>query len=485
MSEDSIPSIPSISRRRLLGGAALATGSVAVLGACTAQNTTAAPGTTTAAARGAGTTFVAGTIPEQGAAGQLGAGTFQLFSQADLNFQGLFALGSAGQNSEVGETITAVNQANAAPGGASYQSFYDAFIAMGNQVGGWADTTVNRGHTVTARGQLLRAAQYYNQALFFVLGTSTPSAEQQVFETMNAAFTKAASLMQPAWEPVAIPYEGSNLPAWFVKAVGVSGPRPTIILNNGSDGQNVDLWAYGAQAAQERGYNALMLQGPGQGEMLFVRKVPFRPDWEKVITPVVDYLVTRPDVDAKKIALTGWSFGGLLVARAAAFEKRLAAVVSDPGLLSSWPAFPEDLRKVADAGDEAAVNKIWNDVVLQGATPEQQFSLRKRLEIFSTQALEEVRQGKAPSNWYQLAKTIKQYDVTPVVKQITAPYLVTNYELENFYAGGAQQLYDALTTKKDLVTFTVAEGAQYHDAPMAPQRRNEVIFDWLDETLAS
>jgi hypothetical protein len=49
--------------------------------------------------------------------------------------------------------------------------------------------------------------------------------------------------------------------------------------------------------------------------------------------------------------------------------------------------------------------------------------------------------------------------------------------------GQAEQLYAALTAPKTLVRFTVAEGAQYHDAPQAPQRHNQVILDWLDDTL--
>jgi hypothetical protein len=31
------------------------------------------------------------------------------------------------------------------------------------------------------------------------------------------------------------------------------------------------------------------------------------------------------------------------------------------------------------------------------------------------------------------------------------------------------------------VTFTVAEGAQYHDAPIGAQWHGEVVMDWLDE----
>ena len=31
--------------------------------------------------------------------------------------------------------------------------------------------------------------------------------------------------------------------------------------------------------------------------------------------------------------------------------------------------------------------------------------------------------------------------------------------------------------------FTAADGAELHDGPVAPQRRNEVVFDWLDDVL--
>jgi hypothetical protein len=39
-----------------------------------------------------------------------------------------------------------------------------------------------------------------------------------------------------------------------------------------------------------------------------------------------------------------------------------------------------------------------------------------------------------------------------------------------------------LSTPRQFHTFTIAEGAEFHDAPM-PQTRNQVVFDWLDDTL--
>ena len=48
-----------------------------------------------------------------------------------------------------------------------------------------------------------------------------------------------------------------------------------------------------------------------------------------------------------------------------------------------------------------------------------------------------------------------------------------------FYPGQAQQVYGLLRSPKALYTFTTAQGAEYHDAPMAPQARNQVVYDWL------
>ncbi len=84
-------------------------------------------------------------------AATLGAGSFALFTQENLNFQTLFALGSAGQIAEVGEVISSVAQSNNTPGGATYQSVYDAFIAMGNRLETAAANAKKAGHRVTAR----------------------------------------------------------------------------------------------------------------------------------------------------------------------------------------------------------------------------------------------------------------------------------------------------------------------------------------------
>ncbi len=312
-----------------------------------------------------------------------------------------------------------------------------------------------------------------------MLGTSTPDREEEVYLAMDGAFRESAKRQSPVWEPLTIPYDKTDLRGWFLRAPGATGKRPTLIMNNGSDGQNVDMLPQGGAAALARGWNVVLFEGPGQGRALFVDKVPFTPDWGRVVSPVVDVVLKRNDVDPKRLALIGVSFGGTLVMRAVAEEHRLAAVVPDPGSVDEYGAFPEALRRVAENGDQQTVNAAWADLIIPGADPMQTFSLKKRLEIFSTEALEQARAGQVPSDWYTLSRIIRQYTLGDLVDKVRTPTLVVDYELENFVPGQPKQLYDALPGKKEYVEFTTVEGAQYHDAPIGSQWHGEVVMDKL------
>lgn len=460
-------------RRRLLSGVGAAS-LAAVAAACT--------GTADTAARP--TTMVPGTLDLPVSESTLGDGSFSLFGQDDLNFQTLLALGGADLNATVGEVITVVDQANAAAGGASYQTLYDAMVAMGNQLDEQATDAANRGHRVTASARFLRAAQYYNQALYWVLGTDTPGAEAEVYRVMDDAFTKGVERMDPPGERISIPYESTSMPAWFFRPDDTDARRPTLILNNGSDGQLVDMIAQGGRQALDRGYNLLIFEGPGQGSLLFEQNIVFRPDWEAVIAPIIDELVTRDDVDASKIVLRGISFGGLLCPRAAAFEKRLAAVVCDPGDVDAFASYPQSLQEVANDGDQDNVNKVWTEVIIPGATAEQTFALKKRLEIYTQEAHTQAAAGQVPTDWYTISRTIQTFDISDVAGQISCPTFVAQYAGDDLFFTGGQDLYDKLGSQpKTLVELTATNGSQYHCGPMNPQYVSEVVYDWLDETL--
>ncbi len=459
-----------ISRRQLLAG--MGTGAAALT-----------IGTAAGSRAGAFARKPAGdTLPQTPAAATLGAGSFALFSQDNLNFQTLFALGGAGQIAETGEVVAAVAQANSAPGGATYQSVYDAFIAMGNRLESAAVDAQHAGHRITARAKFLRASKYYTEALYWVPGTSTPGAEADVYRATNDAFTAAMNLFNPRAEAIRIPYERRALPGWFLRPPGPKKRRPTIIMNNGSDGQNVDMLAEGGLAALERGYNVVIFEGPGQGSQLFLENIPFRPDWEKVITPIIDVLEKRDDVNPKQIALRGISFGGELTPRAAAFDHRIAALVADPGSMSAWENYPPIVQDVTKLGTPEQVNAAWHNTIVADSSPEETFNLKKSLEIFTSAAHDDVKHGMVPTDFAAVSDAIKQYTLFDVADKITSPTLVTQYEGDTFFTTEGHQLYDALKVKKKkFVEFTAVDGAQYHCGPMAPQLVNETCWDWVDE----
>ncbi|MEU9421212.1 alpha/beta hydrolase [Streptomyces sp. NPDC048272] len=429
----------------------------------------------------------AGGAPAPTASGSTGAaangstpGAMTLFEDPAYNFNGLLALGAAGAGaSEVGEVLTAVNAINQA--GLSAQTYVETFRKLGDKLlkpppGAPADDQ-------TKRFRALRAAQYYGQALFFVLGSKDPGAEEQLYKSGRGAWDAFCDRCEPAPVKASVPYGTTPLPVWFFRPDESNAPRPTVILTNGSDGQNVDMWTYGVPAALDRGWNALVYDGPGQGQLLFVDRVVFTPTWEKVVSPLVDWLSARPDVDATKIALTGLSMAGDLAPRAAAFEHRIAALVAMPGCVEPWLGFPPEIREILTP-DKEETNDIWNKKVVPELPPDAAAVMKKRFEPFSVPAMLEARQGKLFTDFYTPATRIQALAITSVVSRIKAPTLVLDYDDEQFYPGQPRQMYDKLTSPKDYLKLTAAEGAQLHCSPMAPQLHCEVVFDWLQDTLS-
>jgi len=279
---------------------------------------------------------------------------------------------------------------------------------------------------------------------------------------------------------VEIPFEGTTLAGYFHPANSSGEPRQTLILNNGFDGSPEEMHWSGARAAVERGFNVLVFDGPGQFNSIHRLGLTFRADWENVVTPVVDYLLTRSDVDPKKIALHGESLGGYLAPRAAAFEHRLAACIADDGvydygtsLLSGVPAEKRDAVKAALFADEAPELDAMLDHAIQTNTVAR-WSFIHGMYAF----------GKATPRSY-LAATQAFHLRDGMAEQIKCPTLVCNAEKDLFFQGQAEQLFDHLTCPKTLMQFTDAEGAGAHCEAGAGTLAYGRMYDWLNDTLSA
>jgi dipeptidyl aminopeptidase/acylaminoacyl peptidase len=229
---------------------------------------------------------------------------------------------------DIGECTTTVERAGS---NGSPDDWYREWMITADRVAGIAEECERRGHLVSAREAYFRASTYYHASFFPLFGTPVDPRLAKAAERERETFQRAARLSQPAIEPIEIPFEGHSLPGYFVHASDDGQPRPTMVHVNGYDGTVEEMYFAHGVAALPRGYHCVLFDGPGQGRNLVRDGLTMRPDWETVVRPVIDFVLTRPEVDPKRIVLCGWSFGGFLAPRAAAFEKRIAALVSDPG----------------------------------------------------------------------------------------------------------------------------------------------------------
>ena len=283
----------------------------------------------------------------------------RFYDDDGFEFDRLNLLGAAYRGlTDVGEVLMTLDRIP----NADMEAWVREFAALGDRVQGLAESCLAAHHPTSARTALLRACSYFATASSNAPGTSDPDRFQRLWERHRDCWDRATKLFEPPVESVRIPFEGTELQGYFFHARSphghgpATGPRPTVILNNGSDGPVSDMWLFGGAAAVERGWNAVTFDGPGQGAGLHRQHLYFRPDWEKVVTPVVDWVLERPEVDPARIVLHGISQAGYWVPRAVAFEPRIAAAVADPGVVrvaDSWRAhLPEVMTQLLDQGDK-------------------------------------------------------------------------------------------------------------------------------------
>ncbi|MEU0036074.1 dipeptidyl aminopeptidase [Streptomyces sp. NPDC006333] len=385
----------------------------------------------------------------------------------------LTALGSVWRHgADVGEVLAT----SAAVSDAGGETWFWTWAALGRRVREQGEKSAARGRSATARDAFLRAAGYFGLALVGVESCEDPRTRLcEVFGEHRDCFDRFARAWDPPAERVAIPYGGGTLPGYLMSPPGRPGPLSTVIVNNGSDGTVSSAWTLLGAPAVARGHRALLFDGPGQQSMLFEHGVTFRPDWEKVVTPVVDFLSARSDVDAGRIALAGISQAGYWVPRALAFEHRIAAAVADPGVVdvaeSWWRHLGPELRGLWDSGDRDTFDQVVREAL--EADPALAAMWRRRARPYGVDSP------------YDLLAEVARYDVTAVARRITTPLLITEPEGENFWPGASRRLYDALPGPKALVCFTEAEGAHLHCEPMGRALFEQRVFDWLDARLAA
>lgn len=367
---------------------------------------------------------------------------------------------------DFGECLTTMRRVT--PGDTS--SWYREWTRTADRVSGIADACDAAGHVVSAREAYLRASNYYRTSYLMLYGAPPKPELIRAYKRESLNFAAFASRAAPALEPVEIPYENTTLRGWFCPAA--TTPAPTLMATSGYDSTVSEAYFAFAVAANRRGYNCLLYDGPGQGHALIEQGLPMRPDWENVVKPVVDYLLMRVDVDAARIALAGWSLGGYLALRAAGGEGRLGACIADPAFTGLWEplksmfsALPPDALEHPLAADPA----LW-------------VPYRQRIDASFEMHWKIVQRGFWVHGVESLAGYVaaaREYDNRQGLQSIRCPVFLA-WEENDPTTSSAEEVHRLLGEKSTLVRFTADEGADGHCAMMARSLVHQRMFDWLD-----
>jgi dienelactone hydrolase len=362
------------------------------------------------------------------------------------------ALNSGGLIDEVDRACRPIREAAANGEDAGTPDFLRAWTALTDQLVAQAEEAEKARRTRTAGQLYARATNYLCQAER-MLSNADPNrlpTYRRVLELQQKAF----DLRDPQVTRVAIPYEGTTLPAYFSPAG--SGPSPVVVLVNGLDSTKEHMYSSGHWAElAARGISCLMLDQPGTGEALRLQGLTARIDAEVWAGAAVDWLLTRDDVDPARIGVVGWSLGGYFAPRAAAFEKRFALAVAW-GANHNWGAVQ---RRRLEREGERPVPHYWEHV----------------LWVWGHTDLDE---------FIRFADGVH---LDGVVERITVPFLIAHgandrqIPLEYAHRSYEQAVN---SPRRELRIFTAGEGANEHIGLDHLPHVSTFVADWVAEVFA-
>lgn len=165
---------------------------------------------------------------------------------------------------------------------------------------------------VQANADYIRAWHIYSFGRWPV--PSSPG-KQRSYEKALEAFRAHAKFLDPPLEIVHIPFEGKEILGYLRLPKGVRGPVPLVIAINGLDSRKEDL-SESFAAILPFGIGFLAVDGPGTGQAPI--KVTVNSD--RMLSRVLDYAQSRPEVDKNRIGAHGVSWGAYWATKLAIVE---------------------------------------------------------------------------------------------------------------------------------------------------------------------
>lgn len=305
------------------------------------------------------------------------------------------------------------------------------------------------GHPATALNRYFDAAGLYGHAQHIVFENN----EEKVFlhSASLRCYEKVRELAPYTIEHVDVEWNGTTV-SGYLHLVESSEPRPLVFYIPGVD-QTKEMFPHPfMNQAHQRGMHVFVFDGPGQGESNLRGIKLTATNYEEAASAVISELLTRPEIDADKLALDALSFGSHWGMRVAATDDRIKAFVAP------WASYCEKYHLV----DEESPRY-------------------KQLFAYLTGAENEA----------ELDRIMTAMSVRGMVENISCPTLLMAGEydprtpIEELY-----DIFDELTCPAELWLFS----DQYHAVSIAKPSSggggvnwqsdtHDLAFDWLKDRL--
>jgi hypothetical protein len=351
-------------------------------------------------------------------------------------------------------------------------SWFEEWLRTAARVEAYGDDAMARGHAKSAGSHYYRAGSYYRAGLMRYADRRDPRLVEATQKTL-ALHDRALAMRGYESHAVEIPYESSALYGRVHYAPGVDR-APVILLHQGLHAWPEDtMWV--VDGALARGYHVLSFHGPGQGASLRLFGHAFRPDWEVPVGRVIDFAERDPRLDRERLVLMGLSFGGYLAPRAASFERRLYALVANPGVLSWADAMRRhfesmpgllDLYHRGPAAFDRAIDAV--SVVMPDAR----------------WYFDDVAFKHGVSSAHEVLDELAKYDNSRHARSVRCKTLIMEGSGEDASPGESQRLFEALRCPKTMLEFDASTASQMHCQGGNQVLAQAWLYDWLDEEVA-
>ena len=378
---------------------------------------------------------------------------FSYFPNYIWNLSLAIALESGGRIGEIVDMCEPIREASERGEDAGTGAFLEQWVAMADKLAGLAAED-EAGACLFSAGEKLKRASLYYTVAERMQGQGHPGRQETYAKALDA-FARGTRFARDNVERVEIPYgEGKSLSALFTRGEG-EGARPAVVYCNGLDStKELLFFSWLPHALARRGISCLSVDQPGTGEALRLHDIPATHESERWASKWVDWLEARPDVDPKRIGMTGISLGGYYAPRAVAFEPRFAAGAVW-GANHNWAQVQQ--KRLKREG-ENPVPHYWAHVMW----------------VFGAKDMDEFLEKASGMH------------LDGVMERIRVPFLVTHGEKDRQIAlDYAHQSFDQLVNspQREIKIFTDREGGVEHVGADNMSFGRDYIADWFATTL--